>query len=335
MRQVIWGWRRSTWSEKSSRLVYFAAEHHLKDSVELRAPRLVIIRQGSGLDTLEVEARKIKSAHVESSRDGFHVSIGTISDKDRQRIERLNACRRHRVRDLSQVHETRKWERLLAEIGRKSPRLIAYVGSGLSYECGVPTLATMHKLFGVDDGPGTEFCLGPTDHLIDKLNAKTFSWLVRRVRAFESASARARPSRSHQHLRMAYLRRRVSSILTDNVDDIFERRLAIPSVSTRGDGLTSERFAGLNNVTELIQPGPHVLLVIGVSADRRSIIETLGRLIPTIIVNPALPVSPHSKNLDYLDKLGFDEEGNSKCGHVFIKQPARKCLGRVMSRLCR
>ena len=78
-----------------------------------------------------------------------------------------------------------------------------------------------------------------------------------------------------------------------------------------------------------------MLLVIGVSADRRGIIEALGRLIPTVVVNPTLPVSPHSKNMDYLDQLGFDEEGNSKYGHVFIKQSARKCLGRVMARLCR
>jgi len=335
MHQVVWGWRRSTWNEKSSRLVYFSAEcQYLKGSVELREPRLVLIRRGAELGALEEKARKIKSARVKSSSDGFHVSIGSITAKDKQRIERLDRSRRHRIKDLSQIRETRQWTRLLQEMGRKRPRLIAYVGSGLSYEAGIPTLATMHKLFGVDNGPGTEFCLGTTDPLIDSLNAKTYSWFVGRVRAFQSACASARPSPSHQHLRRAYRRGQISSILTDNVDDIFERHLGIPTLHTRGDGLTSERYARLDEVTELVRSGPHVLLVIGVSADRRRIIETIGRLIPTVIVNPARTVSPHSKNLDYLDQLGFDEEGNSKYGHVFIKQPGRKCLGRVLSCLC-
>jgi hypothetical protein len=75
------------------------------------------------------------------------------------------------------------------------------------------------------------------------------------------------------------------------------------------------------------------MLVIGVSADRRGIIESLAKLMPTIVINPALPVSPSSKNLDYLEQLGFDETGESKNGHVFIKQPARKCMGKVLSLL--
>ena len=75
------------------------------------------------------------------------------------------------------------------------------------------------------------------------------------------------------------------------------------------------------------------MLVIGVSADRRGIIESLAKLMPTIVINPAIPVSPSSKNLDYLEQLGFDETGESKYGHVFIKQPARKCMGKVLSLL--
>ena len=222
----------------------------------------------------------------------------------------------------------------MGELGRRRPRLVAYIGSGLSYEAGIPTLATMHKLFGVDKGPGTEFCLGRSDPLIDNLKAKSFPWLLSRVRMFHSACARARPSPSHEHLRRAYHRGRVSSILTDNVDQVFERRLAVPSINTRGDGLTSERYAALDDLTGLVEPYPHVLLVIGVSADRRGIVEALGRLIPTVVINPGRPVSPHSKNLDYLEELGFDEEGNSRFGHVFIKQPARNCLGRALSQLC-
>ncbi len=219
------------------------------------------------------------------------------------------------------------------QIGRKRPHLVVYVGSGLSYEAGIPTLPSMHKLFGVDGGPGTEFCLGPADPLIELLNAKTFPWFVGRVQRFHSACARAQPSSSHRHLQRAYRQGRVSLVLTDNVDDILERRFSMPTLPTRGDGLTSQRYAGLDEVVKVAESGPHAMLVIGVSADRRGVIESLAKLMPTIVINPALPVSPSSKNLDYLEPLGFDETGESKYGHVFIKQPARKCIGKVLSLL--
>lgn len=318
MRQVVWGWRRSTWDEATSRLVYFAADcDYLRNSAKLHDSRLVIIRRGHELEGLHERALKIEGAHVEFTDNSLSLSIGSIRDEDKRKIERLDGSRRHLVRDLSHFHETYEWQRRLKQIGRKRPHLIVYVGSGLSYEAGIPTLPSMHKLFGVDGGPGTDFCLGAADPLIELLNAKTFSWFSGRVQRFHSACARAQPSSSHRHLQRAYQRGVVSLVLTDNVDDIFERRLAIRTLPSRGDGLTSQRYAGLDEVVKVVQSGPHVLLVIGVSADRRRIIESLAKLMPTIVVNPASPVSPSSKNLDYLEQLGFDEMGESKyaCFH--------------------
>ncbi len=334
MRQVVWGWRRSTWDEASSRLVYFSADcEYLNNSAKLHDSRLVMIRRGDALEDLHEEALKIKGAHVEFTKNNLSLSIGSIRGEDEKRIESLDAVRRHVVRDLSHVHQTHDWQRRLDQIGSKRPHLIVYVGSGLSYESGIPTLPSMHKLFGVDGGLGTEFCLGPSDPLMDILNAKTFLWFVGRVQRFHSACVRAQPSPSHRHLQRAYRQGRVSLVLTDNVDDILERRFAMPTLPTRGDGLTSQRYAGLDDVVKVVQSSPHAMLVVGVSADRRGIIESLAKLMPTIVVNPALPVSPSSKNLDYLEPLGFNETGESKYGHVFIKQPARKCMGKVLSLL--
>src|SRR5208337_3804764 len=115
-----------------------------------------------------------------------------------------------------------------------------------------------------------------------------------------------------RHLQRAYRLGRVSLVLTDNVDDILERRFSMPTLPTRGDGLTSQRYAGLDEAVKVAESGPHAMLVIGVSADRRGIVESLAKLMPAIVINPALPVSPSSKNLDYLEPLGFDETGESK-----------------------
>ena len=334
MREVVWGWRRSTWDEATSRLVYFSADcEYLSNSAKLHDPRLVILRRGSDLEGLHERALGIKGARVESTKDNLSASLGSIRGVDEERIRKLDAVRRHEVQDLSNFHQTHDWQRRLAQIGRKRPRLVVYVGSGLSYEAGIPTLPSMHKLFGVDGGPGTDFVLGPADPLIDLLSAKAFPWFVGRVQRFHSACAGAQPSSSHRHLQRPYQQGRVSLILTDNVDDILERRFSMPTRPTRGDGLTSERYSGLDEVVKDAESSPHAMLVVGVSADRRGVIESLAKRIPTVIVNPALPVSPSSKNLDYLEPLGFDETGESKYGHVFIKQPARKCMGKVLSLL--
>lgn len=333
--QVVWGWRRSTWDEKSSRLVYFAAAcDYFDDSAQLSDSRLVIIRRGEELKAVREQARRISGSRLEVSNDGFSVMVGAVTTEDQQRIDKLDRTRRHPVLDFSHVHETIEWPSRLEKIGRLRPRLVVLAGSGLSYEAGVPTLSTLHQLFGVDGGPGTDFCLEDHDPLVTSLSVDTYSGFEERVKDFHSACARARPSQPHEDLRAAYLKEHISMILTDNIDDIFEKHLGLVTFPTRGDGLTSERYSQLDSVLELVESSPHALLVVGVSADRRGIIKALSRSIPTVIVNPALPVSPYSKNLDYLGPLGFDESGESRIGHVFIKKRARDCLGQVLSYLC-
>jgi hypothetical protein len=329
-REVIWGWRRSTWDDAVSRLVYFAADREvLHASARLHRPRLVLVRRGRDLKGIRERALRIEGGHVDFSDHDLTVSLGPVGDDDRRRIERLDRSRRHTAKDRSQTRQTYAWRTRLREIGRNKPHLLVYVGSGLSYDAGIPTLASMHQLFGVDEG--TNFCLGNSDPLIDNLAAHSFARFVEQVQRFHSICASAPPSSSHRHLESAYRRGEVSLVLTDNVDDIFERQMKIPTLRTRGDGLVSEKYPGIDDVLNMIKKSPHALLVVGVSADRRGIIESCASVAPTIVVNPGLRVSPHSKNLDYLDLLGFDKKGRSPLGHVFIKQPAQKCLSEILS----
>ena len=335
-REAIWGWRRSTSDDTVSRLVYFAADLQVLDaSARLHRPRLVLVRRGSDLKRIREKALRIEGSQVDFSDYNLTVSFGPVGDDDRRRIERLDGSRRHTAKDRSETCQTYGWRRRLREIGRNNPHLLVYVGSGLSYEAGIPTLASMHELFGVDEGPGTDFCLGNSDPLIDNLAAYSFAMFVEQVQRFHSICARALPSSSHRHLESAYRQGEVPLIFTDNVDDIFERRMKILTLRTRGDGLVSEKYLGIDSVVNVAKSSPHALLVVGVSADRRGIIESLASVAPAIVVNPGLPVSPHSKNLDYLDLLGFDQEGRSTQGHVFIKQPAQNCLAGILSILRR
>jgi hypothetical protein len=315
--------------------VYFAAECEMIDeSAELRDPRLIMIRQGV-TGQLSQRARQAQGGRVELDGSRLYFSIGTVREIDEERVEKLDRCRRHIARDLSHLPETPAWQLRLSEIAQSHPRVIVYAGSGLGYEAGVPTLATMHKLFGVDDGPGTDFCLGDSDPLLDDIADNGFSRFVDQVEAFHSICAKVQPSTSHVLLAKAFEKGVASLILTDNVDEIFERRLGIQTTKTRGDGLISVKYPRMENLLEQVKSKPHVLLVAGVSADRRGIIEALSTSIPTVVVNPAWQVSPESKNLDYLSMLGFDESGLSAGGHVFVKQPAHACLAQVLSSLTR
>jgi len=317
-----------------SRVVYFAAECEMTDQSELRDPRLVLIRRG-GADQLLQRARQVQGGRVEVDGSRVYFSIGTVREIDKERVEKLDKCRRHIVLDMSHLPETPDWQLRLSQIGQSHPRVIVYAGSGLGYEAGVPMLATMHKLFGVDDGPGTDFSLGDSDSLLEAIGDNGWLKFLDQVEKFHSICARVQPSVSHVLMAKAFEKGLVSLILTDNVDEIFERRLGIQTTRTRGDGLVSVKYPRMGSLLEQVKSKPHVLLVVGVSADRRGIIEPLSKSIPTVVVNPALPVSPGSKNLDYLGTLNFDESGLSAEGHVFIKQPAHACLAEVLRSLTR
>jgi hypothetical protein len=83
----------------------------------------------------------------------------------------------------------------------------------------------------------------------------------------------------------------VGLILTDNVDNLIAKT-NVPFVRTRGTGVLNERFP-----VHLQSPR---LIVVGVAADRRSIVAQArrqGREI--VIINPCMRVAPHVRHLDY------------------------------------
>jgi hypothetical protein len=170
---------------------------------------------------------------------------------------------------------------------------VAYVGSGLSYESGLPTLASVHELFGVDRLGDEEFVFGARDPIPGQL-AESVGATFGRFAGFHLLAAGARPSGSHEELARLYRRGFITRILTDNVDNLFAK-LEVPFTPTRGIGIFNDRFPITFTHEE------RTLVVVGVAADRRGVIEQARKQgLRIVVVNPHLPVSPKSQSLSYL-----------------------------------
>ena len=171
--------------------------------------------------------------------------------------------------------------------------IAAYVGSGLSYEAGLPTLASVHETFGVDHLGDDQFIFGARDPIPRQL-ADSVAYTFGRFVHFHLLAATTTASLSHLRLATLYDRGVVTRILTDNVDNLFAQ-IPVPFTRTRGIGVFNDRFEIKFDRNE------RTLLVIGVAADRRDIINQARKQgLRIVVVNPHAPVSPMSQNLSYL-----------------------------------
>jgi hypothetical protein len=166
-------------------------------------------------------------------------------------------------------------------------------GSGLSYEAGLPMLKDVHDLFWVDDGY-KGFCLGSKD-VMPSLLQKDMEGMFRRFTNWHIQAARAQPSEAHLHLFQLHRADFLHNVYTDNIDKLFLLAGFGNSIQVRGSGVVNEFFP----VT--FHPNSNALLVVGVSADRRGIIEQARQHhLKVVVINPYIPVSPGAKNLNYL-----------------------------------
>ena len=172
-------------------------------------------------------------------------------------------------------------------------RMDVLAGSGLSYEAGLPMLKEVHDLFWVDDGY-EGFRLGGTDQL-PALVSRDIESAFRTFSSWHTTAARTAPSLAHQ--RLLGLRRVgvIDRVFTDNVDNLFPDVGITDAERVRGCGVVNEVYPATFGGQSA------ALLVIGVSADRRGIIEQARAAgMRIVVVNPYMPVSPGARNLDYL-----------------------------------
>jgi hypothetical protein len=297
-REVIWGWKRDVGA--SFRAVYFSGElARLGDSMVLRkwfffyrhraplADIQCINRTFTESDGLRSNmTRRILRSSADRQLGDLRVELGQPSVTDKDRIWRLQL---RRPRKRIDVHELPAPCQTI-DAAQVFPCDL-YVGSGLSYEAGLPTLCDMHQIFGVDTADGHEFTVGPGDNLPGRLAADLPGTLASFCQVHTRALA-AEPTFAMQMIRQLHDSGIVRRVFTDNIDNLLAK-VGVPFERTRGSGVFNERYPATFDSDRLI--------VIGVAADRRMLVAQARRHgIKICIVNPCEKVAPNVRHLDYV-----------------------------------
>jgi len=297
-REILWGWKRDVGEQ--FRVVYFAGALEVSGSSVGLGYRYFFYRHrlpaGEGEQLRDTMARSTLLEQLEprfslacGSKPGLidlEVMFGSPRDADLDRSTRLQ---RRRPR--------RSWK----EIAKAPPVNVfdaasifpadLYVGSGLSYEAGLPTLCDVHKCFGVDHEDGSDFTVGGKDPLPARLAKDPIGALRDFCRVHVQALS-AEPTSAMWTIKRLHDRGLVGKVFTDNVDNLLAK-VGVPFERTRGSGVFNERYPA--------EFASRNLIVIGVAADRRSLVaQARGRKLNVIVVNPCVAVAPRVRHLDYL-----------------------------------
>jgi hypothetical protein len=316
-REIIWGWKRDVNSQ--NRIVYFSGNMSL-DGADVHLSRFFFFlrakvhRRGSDAFVDAMKAARARfagrgdAATLDVVRQNGHLvaelAIGQPDEKDFDRTRRLK-LRRPRKTIVEPV--------LPEPIERIDPDTMLpadlYVGSGVSYEAGLPTLCDMHDIFGVDSHTANGFMVGSQDWLPRALAEEGTA----RLEKFSTVHTKAilvEPTEAMRTIADLARRGAVRAIFTDNVDNLLSKTGA-RFERVRGSGVFNERHE-----VEFASPN---LIVIGVAADRRQIIrQARAAGVHVHVVNPCAKVSPNVTHLDYV-----------RPDDIFFKMEARKFFGNL------
>jgi hypothetical protein len=299
---VLWGWKRD--KDRHSRIVYYsakiiqtpkgiAATNHFffykHRTVETDAEYLYGQLQNgySQLSNLIGECQMSLSSTKYPGYSVVRFTAGRPTDEDRDRVRRL---------------QTRKPRKALGNMGDPIPNAIPsdtipllpfdlYLGSGVSYEAGLPTLCDIHDYFCLDDREHGRFTYGKRDLLPLWLMEKP-SETFRDFCHLHVKSLTASPTPAQKIVKELHQSGQVITVFSDNVDNML-CKVDVPFIRTRGSGVFNERFPA--------KFAAKTLVVVGVAADRRQIIQQArGKGIKVVVVNPCHTVSPHVQHLNYI-----------------------------------
>ncbi|MEM9016452.1 MAG: hypothetical protein AAGC68_05515 [Verrucomicrobiota bacterium] len=322
-RDVLWGWKRDV--EDQSRLVYFSGEIGLTDSTVRLERRYFYYRSVLRSDSAEdLVATAEKCRETMLSRDEAGVTLNLSRKGGRTRIEFFFGT--PSVADTDRVSRLRlrRPRRRIVEPEFPSPSDPAahpevfpcdlYVGSGISYEAGLPTLCDMHDAFAVDNEEGTGFMVGEKDWLLSDLGARP-NYRLSQFCAVHSGALSAEPT--HAMRRIARLQQAgvVGNVFTDNVDNLL-CKVGASYERVRGSGVFNEKCD-----PTFTRPN---LIVIGVAADRRQLIrQARAERKRIVVVNPCKKVSPNVTHLDYLrgHDLFFKTDADTFFRHASTLNP--------------
>lgn len=301
---VLWGWKRD--NDRHSRIVYYSAKiaqnpkeivatshffFYKHRTVKTDAEYLYGQLQNScsQLSNLIGECQMSLSSTRYPGYSVIKFTVGRPTDDDRDRVRRL---------------QMRKPRRALGNTGHPVPNAVPrdtipllpfdlYLGSGVSYEAGLPTLCDIHDYFCLDDRESNCFTYGNRDLLPRWLMEKP-SETFRNFCHLHVKSLTASPTPAQRIVKELYQAEQVTTVFSDNVDNML-CKVDVPFTRTRGSGVFNERFPAKFTAKALV--------VVGVAADRRQIIQQArGKGIKVVVVNPCHTVSPHVQHLNYIKR---------------------------------
>jgi hypothetical protein len=299
---VLWGWKRD--NGYHSRIVYYsakivqtpkgiAATNHfffykhrtLNNDAEYLFGQLQ--DSGSQLSNLIDECETSFSSTKYPGYSVIRFTVGRPAGGDRDRVRRL---------------QMRKPRKALGESKHPVPNAVPrdtvgllpfdlYLGSGVSYEAGLPTLCDIHDYFCLDDRENDCFTHGMRDSLPRRLLQEP-SETFRNFCQLHVKSLTASATPAQRIVKELYEAGQVNTVFSDNVDNML-CKVDVPFIRTRGSGVFNERFPARFTAKTLV--------VVGVAADRRQIIQQArGKRIKVVVVNPCHAVSPQVQHLNYV-----------------------------------
>jgi hypothetical protein len=325
-KQILWGWKRD--DGYSSRLVFYSGRLVLRgQAVGVTEQHLLYVHR-----TTPDVAREF-AATLESGRGEIEATLGPLSVTLRAAAAGYAIVEaRTGVADARDEHLTRRLRRrrprrsipavpdvepaALEHLDRLLPADL-YIGSGVSYEAGLPTLCDMHDAFCVDEALGMRFALGRDDRLPAELAAAPRD-AVQRFCQVHSGALTAEPTQAMRVIADLHAAGLIADVYTDNVDNLLAKT-GVPFSRTRGSGVLNERC-------EVALPSPG-LIVVGVAADRREVVaqaRSRGRTVA--VVNPCERVAPHVRHLTYLRK---GDAFVKTTADAFFRQLARDVRGDI------
>lgn len=301
-KHVLWGWKRD--ASKQSRIVYYSgflrdnakgitvenSFFFYKHRTDAEAAEKIIL-------SLAASQSLIRTTIGESSlwewKSGEELStvlfkIGTPGAGDVEKVTRL--IKRRPRKEIQQA--VFPPEARVAHTLEFFP-VDLYAGSGVSYEAGLPTLCEVHDFFCLDNHAAKEFTLGLADFLprwLAEDPVKTFTnFCYLHIKALS-----VKPTLAQKIIATLYEKGMIRKVFSDNVDNLL-CKVRVPFERTRGSGVFNERFpARFQSKT---------LLVVGVAADRRQLIQQArGQSMHIVVVDPYSKVSHGVQHLNYIKK---------------------------------
>lgn len=297
--QILWGWKRDV--GVNARTVFFSgrleayqasvslARHYFHYSSRMPEADFSVL-EGFYVTAMA----KLKDDGIEATLNvrrknslvNVRLELGEPTSDDVDKVSRLHLRRPRRRFGAPEFPPVTSKE----DASSAFPADV-YVGSGVSYEAGLPTLCDMHECFGVDSERAVGFASGSDDPL-PMLLAQEGIDRVRRFCSLHVQALRAEPTEAMRVLAALQRSGVVGRIFTDNVDNMLSK-VGADFERVRGSGVFNERHP-----VKFDKPN---LIVVGVAADRRQIVQQArGKGRRVVVVNPVAKVSPNVTHLDYL-----------------------------------